>query len=138
MLERYAPPVGTRTGRHVVRPVERTVVERPEISTERFHEVTCGDAELAHGLVETFIESCEKCLRDVDTGLARSDLKLAGRAAHTLVGSSANIGASHMQSLAVSMEEAAGRGDAGAVRDLLPALRARFKSARDALRSLIS
>jgi hypothetical protein len=41
-----------------------------------------------------------------------------------------------MESVAVSMEEAAGRADAGAVRDLLPALRARFKSARDALRSL--
>jgi CheY-like chemotaxis protein/nitrogen-specific signal transduction histidine kinase/HPt (histidine-containing phosphotransfer) domain-containing protein len=138
MLERYAPPVGTRTGRHVVRPVERTIVERPEISTGRFHEVTCGDAELARGLVDTFIDSCEECLRDIDTGLARGDLKLAGRAAHTLVGSSANIGASRMESVAATMEAAADRRDAGAIRDLLPALRARFKSARDALRALLS
>jgi CheY-like chemotaxis protein/anti-sigma regulatory factor (Ser/Thr protein kinase) len=138
MLERHAPPLGTPTGRHVVRPVERTIVERPEISAERFHEVTCGDAVLARGLVETFIQSGEKCLRDIDTGLARGDLKLAARAAHSLVGSSANIGASRVESVAVSMEEAAGRTDAGAVRDLLPALRARFKAARDALRSLLS
>jgi HPt (histidine-containing phosphotransfer) domain-containing protein len=48
----------------------------------------------AGGLVETFIQSGEKCLRDIDTGLARGDLKLAARAAHSLVGASANIGMS--------------------------------------------
>jgi two-component system sensor histidine kinase/response regulator len=137
MLERYAPPVGTRTGRHVVRPVERTVVERPDVNPARFREVTMDDPVLARGLVESFIESAEKNLQDLETALARLDLKSAGRAAHTLVGASANLGASRMEAIAVKMEEAAGRQDAAALREQLPALRARFKSAAEALRSLI-
>ncbi len=138
MLERYAPPVGTRTGRHVVRPTERTQVERPDVNPARFREVTMDDPVLARGLVESFIESAEKNLQDLETALSRLDLKTAGRAAHTLVGSSANLGANRMEAVAVKMEEAAGRQDAAALRDLLPTLRARFKAASEALKGVAS
>ncbi len=138
MLERYAPPVGTRTGRHVVRPAERTQVERPDVNLARFREVTMDDPVLARGLVESFIESAEKNLQDLETALSRLDLKSAGRAAHTLVGSSANLGANRMEAIAVKMEEAAGRQDAAALRELLPTLRARFKAASEALKGVAS
>ena len=138
MLERYAPPVGPRAGRHVVRPTERTLAERLDVNPARFREVTMDDPELARGLVGSFIESAEKCLRDLETALARLDLKTAGRAAHTLVGASANLGASRMEAVAVSMEQAAGREDAAALHDLLPALRTRFDGARKALNALLN
>ena len=143
MLERYAPPVGTRTGRHVVRPADRqlddrTLAERPDLNPARFREVTMDDSVLARGLVGTFLESAENCLRDLEAALARLDLKAAGRAAHTLVGASANIGASRMEAVAAKMEEAAGRQDASALREMLPTLRARFKAATEALKGVAS
>ncbi len=138
MLERYAPPLGTRTGRHVVRPVgDRTIAEKPEVSAARFRDVSCDDPVLARGLVESFAESSAKCLQDIEAGLKRGDLALIRRAAHTVVGASGNIGATRLEAVATSMEDAAVRGDAGAARELLPALRARMKSANETLRALI-
>jgi CheY-like chemotaxis protein len=138
MLERYAPPVGTRTGRHVVRPAERTLVERPDVNPARFREVTMDDPVLARGLVESFVESMESRLQELETALSRLDLETAGRAAHTVVGASANLGASRMEAIAVKMEEAAGRQDAAALREQLPNLRARYKAAAEALRALLT
>jgi len=137
-LAQYAPPVGTRTGRHVVRPAERTIAERPDVNPARFREVTMDDPGLARGLVQSFIDSTEKCLRDLDSALERQDLEAAGRAAHTLVGASANLGASRMEAVAATMEAAAGRRDVPAMKELVPALRARFSAARESLRALVS
>ncbi|HXV40822.1 MAG TPA: response regulator [Steroidobacteraceae bacterium] len=138
VLEKFAPPLGTRTGRYVVRPAapERTLAEKPEISLARFREVTMGDAVLAKGLVETFVASIRKCLRDVEAGLASGDQELLRRAAHTVVGASANLGAARLEAVAIQVEAAAKRGDLAAVRDLLPSLQKRFASASSALEKL--
>ncbi len=136
MLERYAPAVGTRTGRHVVRPAKERSAERAEISVARFREVTCGDAELARGLVASFAESGEHALRDIETGIARRDFALARRAAHTLVGASANMGATRLEAVAVAMEESADQADGVAIQQMLEAARRRFDAALSELRSL--
>jgi HPt (histidine-containing phosphotransfer) domain-containing protein len=80
----------------------------------------------------------ESRLQELETALSRLDLKTAGRAAHTVVGASANLGASRMEAIAVKMEEAAGRQDAAALREQLPTLRARYKAAEEALRALLT
>ena len=136
-LEHYAPPVGARTGRHVVRPVERTMTERPEISPERFREVTMDDGILARGLVESFVESCEKCLRAIELGLGRGDLALVRRAQRTRSWDRARISAPTGWSRSRyrwKMPPAAKMSARSAI--FVPALRARFNSARDALRTL--
>jgi signal transduction histidine kinase/CheY-like chemotaxis protein/HPt (histidine-containing phosphotransfer) domain-containing protein len=139
VLEKYAPPVGTRTGRHVVRPAasERTTAEKPEIALARFREVTMGDDALARGLVETFVASIGRNVQDIEGGISRGDRELVQRLAHTIVGASANIGASRLEAVAIAMEAAARRGDLGAARDELPALQKRYASARAALEKLI-
>ncbi|HEU0225666.1 MAG TPA: response regulator [Steroidobacteraceae bacterium] len=139
VLEKFAPPVGTRTGRHVVRPAapERTMADKPEISLARFHEATMGDAALAKGLVETFVASMAKCLRDLEAGLASGDRELMHRSAHTIVGASANLGAGRLEVVAIQAEAAAKRGDLAAVRDLLPSLQKRFAAASSALEMLV-
>jgi HPt (histidine-containing phosphotransfer) domain-containing protein len=139
VLEKFAPPVGTRTGRHVVRPAapERTLADKPEISLARFREVTMGDAVLAKGLVETFTASMAKCLRDLEAGLASGDQELLRRSAHTVVGASANLGAARLEAVAIQMEAAAKRGDLAALRDLLPSLQKRLASATSALEMLV-
>ncbi len=102
----------------------------------RFREVTCGDAELARGLVASFAESGEHALRDIETGIARRDFALARRAAHTLVGASANMGATRLEAVAVAMEESADQADGVAIQQMLEAARRRFDAALSELRSL--
>jgi len=143
VLERYAPAVGTRTGRHVIRAragrasVERAAPNGDEISVERFREVTMGDATLARGLVESFELSTRQACVDLESGLDRGDLALAKRAAHTLVGSSANMGATRLEAVATAMEQAAGQNDAIALRPLVAAARLRCEAALAELRSLL-
>jgi two-component system sensor histidine kinase/response regulator len=143
VLERYAPEVGTRTGRHVIRPragreaAGQTVPGGAEIALDRFREVTMGDATLARGLIESFSHSAQQAWADLESGLARGDLALARRAAHTLVGASANMGAVRLEAVAAAMEQAASQGDAVGLRPLVGAARLRIDATLAELKSLI-
>ncbi len=137
VLERYAPAIGTRTGRHVIRPpAERTAPGGSEISVARFREVTAGDAVLARGLVESFEHSAGKACNDIESGLGRGEFALVRRAAHTLVGASANMGATRLEAVAAAMEHAAAQRDGVTLRPLVPAARRRLESALAELKSL--
>ncbi|MGQ0383246.1 MAG: response regulator [Gammaproteobacteria bacterium] len=138
MIDKYAPPVGTRTGRHVVRPasVEHTQADKPEVSLARFREVTMGDSALARGLVETFIASVGQCLKDAQAAIETGNQELLMRSAHTIVGVAANLGAGRLEAGAAQMEATARRGDLAAARELLHVLAKRFASARSALQKL--
>ena len=142
VLERYAPAVGTRTGRHVIRPpaargpIERAAPAGAEVDAARFREVTMGDEALARGLVETFERSAVEACTNLEAGLERGDFALAKRAAHTLAGASANMGAALLESLAAEMEHAAAQREAVTLRPLVAAARRRLESALSELRSL--
>ncbi|MEX0733755.1 MAG: response regulator [Steroidobacteraceae bacterium] len=136
VLERYAPAVGTRTGRHIVRAAPARVVPGREISVDRFREVTAGDAVLTQGLITSFAQSAEQACTDLEAALHRGDFPLARRAAHTLAGASANMGAMRLEAVAVAMEEAALQQDGVALRPLVPAARRRLESALAELKSL--
>lgn len=133
MLDRYAPAAATLTGRHHVKPAPAKAETPSEVSMARFREVTGGDAKLAHGLVKSFVESVERAFTDIEAGLAREDLAQVRRAAHTLVGTSANMGATRLQAIAIAMEDSAGQENGAAVSGLLDAARSRFDAARAAL-----
>ncbi len=137
VLEKYAPPIGTRTGRHVVRPAaERTVAEKPELMLARFREVTMGDPVLARGLVETFVASIGQCLQQAEAAVAAGNEEQLYRSAHTIAGSAANLGAARLEAVAASLESIARRGEFGVARDLLPSLKRRYAAARAALENL--
>ncbi len=137
VLERYAPAIGTRTGRHVIRPpAERAAPGGGEISVARFREVTAGDALLARGLVDSFEHSAGQACNDIESGLGHGDFALARRAAHTLAGASANMGATRLEAVAAAMEQAAAQGDGITLRPLVPAARRRLESALAELKSL--
>jgi CheY-like chemotaxis protein/anti-sigma regulatory factor (Ser/Thr protein kinase) len=133
MLDRYAPSTTAVIGRHHVKPAPEKTEAPSEVSMARFREVTGGDARLARGLVTSFIESVTQALADIDAGLAREDLALVRRAAHTLIGTSANMGATRLQAIAIAMEDSAGQANGAAVSGLLDAARSRFVAARAAL-----
>jgi two-component system, sensor histidine kinase and response regulator len=143
VLERYAPAIGTRTGRHVIRPLAERQHADPsprgdEVSVSRFREVTMGDPKLARGLVESFGHSAADACASLETALERGDFRLAQRAAHTLVGASANMGAVRLEAIAAAMEQAAMQQDAVALKPLMAAARRRLDSALDELNSLQS
>jgi two-component system sensor histidine kinase/response regulator len=136
VLERYAPAIGTRTGRHVVKAPLTRAAPGGEISIARFRELTDGDAVLARGLIESFAQSAEQACGDIEAGFSHDDFGLARRAAHTLVGTSANMGATKLEAVAAAMEEAAVRGDGVTLRPLISAARRRFEAALAELKTL--
>jgi len=136
MLERYAPAVGARTGRHVVKPAKESAGDTAEISIARFHEVTGGDATLAQGLIASFAESGAHALDEIEGGIGRGDFARVRRAAHTLVGASANMGARRLEKVAIALEQSADQADGVAIRQLLDAARRRFEGALAALKAL--
>jgi HPt (histidine-containing phosphotransfer) domain-containing protein len=95
-----------------------------------------GDAVLARGLVESFGHSAAEACSGIENGLERGDFALAKRAAHTLVGASANMGAVRLEELAAAMERAAEGGDAVTLRSLVAAARKRVASTMAELETL--
>ena len=140
MLERYAPAVGARTGRHVIRPpLDARCRAAAKLPFPRFHEVTAGDAVLARGLVETFEHSAVQAFADLESALERGDFTTARRAAHTLVGSSANMGAVRLEAVAAAMEHAAIQQDGpDPARRSSPPQRTRLEAALAELKALLS
>ena len=65
-------------------------------------------------------------------------MALEKRAAHTLVGASANMVATKLESVSAALEQAAVAGDLVTLRQLLPAARLRLEAALGELRSLLS
>jgi HPt (histidine-containing phosphotransfer) domain-containing protein len=72
---------------------------------------TDGDARFAGELVQLFIESGDRVLRDIRDALQRGDAPAVRQAAHTLKGSSASMCARATSEAAALLEDAARIGD---------------------------
>src|SRR5258708_9082207 len=120
ILDRYVPAVGSLTGRHVVRPAPRPTDNPAELSLARFRELAAGDTVFARGLAASFVDSAGKALAEIKTGLSEGDLALVERAAHTLAGSSANLGTTRLQAVAAAMEKSPPKGNGAAGAPLPP------------------
>lgn len=79
----------------------------PEVDSARLRELAQGDPVLTRGLIETFYESGRRALAEIRSGMASGDSALVRRAAHTLKGSSANMGARNLEQAAAALERAA-------------------------------
>ncbi len=56
-------------------------------------------------LIELFVQSGEELMTAMETALARGDIDVVQRAAHTLKGASANLGAVRVQDLLTLIEQ---------------------------------
>jgi signal transduction histidine kinase/DNA-binding NarL/FixJ family response regulator len=79
-----------------------------------------GDEDLLGVVVDSFIEHTAPLLAEVKMALDEGDTATARRHAHSMVGSSAAVGAVALHSVLVQMEEHAKNGAAADVRALLP------------------
>jgi HPt (histidine-containing phosphotransfer) domain-containing protein len=94
------------------------------------------DPGLLAELIEMFLTDAPSRLRDVEAGLASSDIKLVERASHTLKSSSANIGAMNLSALAKRIEELARNRDQAAIVPLVAETTRSFAEAETVLRAL--
>jgi len=93
---------------------------------------------LARGLVETFEHGAVQAFSDLESALERGDFTTARRAAHTLVGSSANMGAVRLEAVAAAMEHDAINQDGITLRPLVAAAQTRLEAALAELKALLA
>lgn len=88
-------------------------------------------------IVGIYIEDTPRRLQELRTSLASGDVALFTRAAHTIKGSSANVGAAALSAIAERLESASRREGLGCVAALLGECEAAFVQASAELRRLV-
>ena len=91
------------------------------------------DEDLAHKVIEAFINDAPKQIKSLKDYLAAGDVPGAERQAHTIKGASANLGGEIMRALAFEMEKAAKVGNLEYVMANLPELENQFTRLKQAL-----
>jgi CheY-like chemotaxis protein len=78
-----------------------------DVDVNALHELTGGDAEFERELIDTFVASGDKCLKEILEAVRTSDFDTVGKRAHALKGASANIHAHRLAAAASNLEFAA-------------------------------
>ena len=143
VLERYAPAVGMRTGRHVIRPP----ADRPGI--ERRRSGRAARSRSSDSAKSRWAMPCSRAASSRPSSTARARPAPTSRQASSAAtsrsrsaprirwsGASANMGAARLESVAAAMEQAAHQMDAVTLRPLVAAARRRLATALDELKSL--
>ncbi len=97
-----------------------------------------GDPELVIDLIQMFLEDGPSKVAAVTEGLSAGDFDKAERAAHSLKGSSGNLGARLLQNACEEMQVATRYHKLEESRRLAPQLTQRFVEAELALRKLLA
>jgi CheY-like chemotaxis protein/HPt (histidine-containing phosphotransfer) domain-containing protein len=92
-----------------------------------------GDKTTARSICSVFAEEASANIAGLQDALVASDFARAARLAHSLKGSSANLGAPGLREVAAKIEKLLQSGDASAAGALVPQLRERFETLRQAL-----
>jgi HPt (histidine-containing phosphotransfer) domain-containing protein len=97
-----------------------------DVNLDALHELTGGDLEFERELVETFVNSGDRCLAEIIAALSVSDMETIGKRAHALKGASANIHAHTLSMAASNLENAARRNSVQEVDELVRQLKKRL------------
>ena len=92
-----------------------------------------GDAELLAELAEMFLDDASSRLADLREALKESDTRTLERAAHTLKGSSGNMGATRMSAICAELHDIGVSGNLAGAPELLERLEEEFGRVRPAL-----
>jgi two-component system sensor histidine kinase/response regulator len=105
-------------------PLERAVVENLR---------ELGGQEMLSELSEMFLNGASSALRDLKEAIQSEESPSVERTAHTLKGSSGNMGAKRMAELCAELQDAGTSGDLSCAPELLERLEAEFERVRPAL-----
>ena len=92
-----------------------------------------GDAEMACSISRSFVEEATRRVTDLENALARSDVPTAMRHAHSLKGSSANLGAQALRETTAGIEDLLKSGQVAEAIARLPEINGRFEELKRAL-----
>ena len=95
-----------------------------------------GDPELLLDLIELFLDDGPGKVEAVIRGLEQGDCEKMERAAHSLKGSSGNLGAQALQDACERLQLASSGNDLESSRQLAPLVQSHFDQACEALRGL--
>ena len=95
-----------------------------------------GEPDILTELVEIFVEDAEPRLVALREAVASGDVETVERAAHTLKGSSGNMGARRMSEIASSLQDAGTSGDLSEAASLLEDLEFEYARVKPALQDL--
>ena len=79
-------------------------IETKPVHIERLQEIADGDTDFEQELIRQFLLDLEKHLKTLDAALNERNLTLVKHEAHSIKGSSANMGAMRMEQMACQME----------------------------------
>jgi PAS domain S-box-containing protein len=103
------------------------------LDLKRIEELRRLDSRLFSRLVSLYVRGAEERASSLEDALGKGDLSTVRRAAHSLKGSSANIGANKMRELAETLEQLGYKGDLGGAPALFEELRRALGPTSEAL-----
>ena len=109
-----------------------------EFDREGFLERTLGDRSLATEITAAFLADSPPLLEKLSEAIATGDAGAAGRCAHALKGSSANMGGQVLSRIASDMQDAAKANSLPRLAELLPSVRSSFQTLCEYLREFES
>lgn len=112
------------------------VLDSAAIATLRGLDPAGGDAFLRE-IIGLFLEDTPQQFATLAGSLAGADAPRFIRAAHSIKGSAANLGALRLRACAEQLEHAASAQGLGAAADLLPSIQAAFAQTRAELQQLL-
>ncbi len=92
-----------------------------------------GDVGLARTITASFLEDIPRQIATLKAALDAGDLAAASRQAHTIKGSSANVGGEALRHIATEMEQAGKSGDIAAMASRMTALEKQFELLKQAM-----
>jgi CheY-like chemotaxis protein/HPt (histidine-containing phosphotransfer) domain-containing protein len=106
----------------------------PVFDRKGYMERLLDDIELAHSIMEEFLKDIPSQIRTLETLLESGDRNGVERQAHTIKGTSANVGGEQLRAVAAAMEKAAKAGDLHSVKAQIPEMETQFARLREAMK----
>lgn len=100
------------------------------VDLRRMQELSDGDREFEHEVLEAYLQDCEERLARLATAVPQGDLSSVRRDAHTIKGASGNVGTTRLQDIARDLEHLYEHWDGERAAQLLAALRAEFSKVK--------
>ncbi|MCB1051311.1 MAG: Hpt domain-containing protein [Acidobacteria bacterium] len=101
------------------------------INWSRIDELTQGDTTFGRELLEMFIEDARDLLSEIEKALSAGNLEVASQVAHTLKGSSGNVGAETVFGLAQNLEAQLKMGEQSTAHSLVNQIKTGLKSTEE-------
>jgi len=96
-----------------------------------------GDPELLVDLIQMFLQDGPSKVRAITEGLEEGNLEKVERAAHSLKGTSGNLGARYLQDSCEKMQIASRQNEIDEVRKITPSIVSQYAEVEIALRDLL-